>query len=268
LAGVAITTGLRLALPPPEEDEDDAEPPPDELFDDELLDPQAASPATSASPNRLDPSRFNLLCMWFLPIWVGRTQVEAANHRRAPDTGLRAVNCQQSAADDNLCRMNLQSRGRDGAARPAAGGPAIWRPGTRAVVPRRSLGSPLARHPRRWLAAVLVAALAVGGAVLAIDAGDSSAGRITTASVLTFKRAVVARLRAEHLTYRWVVCLPSGRGFRGVRIVRCNVDFGEPHVVAYCSVLLGGRLLTSEDDPAIPCGHDDSGYSATIMQYR
>jgi hypothetical protein len=114
----------------------------------------------------------------------------------------------------------------------------------------------------------LVAAIAVVGAVLATNAGESSAGRITTASVLTFKHAVVARLRAEHLSYRWVVCLPSGRGFRGVRVVRCNVDFGEPHVVAYCSVLLGGRLLTSADDPAIPCGHDDSGYTATITQYR
>jgi hypothetical protein len=135
-------------------------------------------------------------------------------------------------------------------------------------VPRLSLGSLLARHPRRWLAVLLVAALAVVGAVLATNAGESSAGRLTTASVSTFKRAVVARLRAEHLSYRWVVCLPSGRGFHGVPVVRCNVDFGEPHIVAYCSVLRGGRLLTSEDDPAIPCGHDNSGYSAPIVQYH
>jgi hypothetical protein len=52
-----------------------------------------------------------------------------------------------------------------------------------------------------------------------------------------------------------------------VRVVRCNVDFGEPHIVAYCSVLRGGRLLTSEDDPAIPCGHDNAGYSAKLVQY-
>ena len=82
-----------------------------------------------------------------------------------------------------------------------------------------------------------------------------------------FRTAVIARMHAEHLDYRWVVCVPSGNRFDGVRVVRCNVDFGEPHIVAYCSVLRGGRLLTSEDDPAIPCGHDNAGYSAPVVQY-
>jgi hypothetical protein len=83
-----------------------------------------------------------------------------------------------------------------------------------------------------------------------------------------FRAAVIARMRAEHLNYRWVACVPSGNRFHGVPVVRCNVDFGEPHVVAYCSVLRDGRLETSEDAPAIPCGHDNAGYSATITEYR
>jgi hypothetical protein len=121
--------------------------------------------------------------------------------------------------------------------------------------------------------ATLLAPLAVVGALLAIDPGGGGAGsaatvRVTTAGLATFKHAIVARLRAEHLSYRWVACVSSGRGFEGARVVRCNVDFGEPHIVAYCSVLRGGRLLTSEDDPAIPCGHDEAGYAATIVQYR
>jgi hypothetical protein len=112
-----------------------------------------------------------------------------------------------------------------------------------------------------------VAAIVVGGLASSWFASDAGA-RITTASPSSFQRAVVTRLRAEQLDYRWVVCVPSGQAFAGVRVVRCNVDFGEPHIVAYCSVLRGGRLLTSQDDPAIPCGHDNAGYSATITEYR
>jgi len=123
---------------------------------------------------------------------------------------------------------------------------------------------------RRAAVAALVAGLALAGGAVAVASGGGSsagAGRVTTASLSTFQHAIVARLRAENLSYRWVVCVPSGQRFAGVGVVRCNVDFGEPHIVAYCSVLRGGRLVTSEDDAAIPCGHDDSGYSATIVQY-
>jgi hypothetical protein len=79
---------------------------------------------------------------------------------------------------------------------------------------------------------------------------------------------VIKRIRSEHLDYRWVDCVPTPHRFSGVRVVRCNVDFGEPHIVAYCSVLQRGRLLTSEDDPAIPCGHDNAGYAAPVVTYQ
>ena len=35
-------------------------------------------------------------------------------------------------------------------------------------------------------------------------------------------------------------------------------------IQAYCSVFRGGRLVTSADDPAIPCRPDEAGYSQTI----
>jgi hypothetical protein len=103
--------------------------------------------------------------------------------------------------------------------------------------------------------------------VSAAVAAPARGGRIATASLATFHRAIAARMRAEHLSTRWIICLHSGKHFHGVPVVRCNVDFGEPHIVAYCSVLRGGRLLTSEDDPAIPCSHDDRGYAGTITVY-
>ena len=65
---------------------------------------------------------------------------------------------------------------------------------------------------------------------------------------------LTARLRAKQLDFRWVACVGNGRVFRGARIVRCNVNFGDPHIVPYCSVLVRGRLVTDHDDAAIPCG--------------
>ncbi len=136
-----------------------------------------------------------------------------------------------------------------------------------------SLRSALAPRPRRWwVVALLVACFGAGAVAYAVGggrAGASDSGReIRTASLAAFHAAIISRMRSEHLDYLWVACVPTPHRFRGVRVVRCNVDFGEPHIVAYCSVLQGGRLLTSEDDPAIPCGHDDAGYSAPVVTYR
>ena len=75
------------------------------------------------------------------------------------------------------------------------------------------------------------------------------------------RRLLTARLHAKQLAFRWVACITNGRSFRGAQIVRCNVDFGDPHIEAYCSVLVGGRLVTDHDDSAIPCSHDDAGWS-------
>jgi hypothetical protein len=120
---------------------------------------------------------------------------------------------------------------------------------------------------------ILVVGAGAVAAVLAISDGGGGgssavAGRITTESPAQFRVAIVASMRAQHLNYEWVACVPSGRRFEGVRVVRCNVDFGiDPHVEAYCSVLSDGRLLTSEVDPAIPCGQDNAGYSPPLTTY-
>jgi hypothetical protein len=133
---------------------------------------------------------------------------------------------------------------------------------------------PMILHPacaprarRWWLAGLVAVALAAGGVSYALVSDAGAAGVITTGSVGKFRAAIIVRMHAEHLDYHWVACVPSGNRFEGVRIVRCNVDFGEPHIVAYCSVFRNDRLLTSEDDPAIPCGHDNAGYSAPIVTY-
>ncbi len=128
----------------------------------------------------------------------------------------------------------------------------------------------LLRSRRARLAAVAAAAIAVAAvvAVLASGGGDAAAnGRVSTASLATFHRAMVAKLTAQKAHFYWVACVHSGARFEGVPVVRCNVEFGDPHVQAYCAVFRGGRLVTSADDPAIPCRPDDVGFSAPIHKY-
>jgi hypothetical protein len=117
------------------------------------------------------------------------------------------------------------------------------------------------------LAAGVAVALAAAGLAYALVSSAGAASDITTGSLPRFQSAVKARLQAEGLNYHWVACVRSGRRFGGVPVVRCNVDFGEPHIVAYCSVFRNGRLLTSQDDSAIPCSHDDSGFSDPVVTY-
>ncbi|MGH2859365.1 MAG: hypothetical protein ACRDMJ_17980 [Solirubrobacteraceae bacterium] len=96
----------------------------------------------------------------------------------------------------------------------------------------------------------------------------TAAGPVTTTSPARFRAALSDRLHAQGLDFRWIACVPTSGRFEGVRVVRCNVDFGiDPHVEAYCSVLRGGRLVTSAQDPGIPCTDDGAGYSATIIRY-
>ncbi len=76
---------------------------------------------------------------------------------------------------------------------------------------------------------------------------------------------MIAKLHAGGVHFSWVVCVRNGERFHGVGVVRCNVEFGDPHVQAYCSVFRGGRLVTSAEDPAIPCRPDDAGFT-TIIQ--
>ena len=128
----------------------------------------------------------------------------------------------------------------------------------------------------RWSLAATVVVCVTVAALLLADLGSGApapskvgaAARITTAPVRTFHKLMVQRLRAQHLNYDWVACVPNGRKFQGVRIVRCNVDFGiDPHVEAYCSVLRGGHLLTSADDKSIECRPDLKGWTPKVITY-
>ena len=118
-------------------------------------------------------------------------------------------------------------------------------------------------------AAVLAAAGAGAGLLASSGSGAAPAtaasARITTGSLAAVKKAMIAKLHAGRVHFSWVVCVRNGEHFRGVGVVRCNVEFGDPHVQAYCAVFRGGRLVTSAEDPAIPCRPDDAGFT-TIIQ--
>lgn len=133
-------------------------------------------------------------------------------------------------------------------------------------------GAPRASRRRAAILAVVAILAAAGvaaGLLASSGAGPARAANgptaITTAAVPAVRRAMIAKLRAGSVHFSWVVCVRSGARFRGVPVTRCNVEFGDPHVQAYCSVFRGGRLITNLDDPAIPCRPDHAGFQ-TIIQ--
>jgi hypothetical protein len=137
---------------------------------------------------------------------------------------------------------------------------------------RRGSGGFSRRRAGALAAALALAAVGVVAGVLASSGSgprhSHGAATVTTASVATFRSAMIAKLDAQKAHFFWVVCVPSGAHFEGVRVVRCNVDFGDPHIQAYCSVFRGGHLVTSADDPTIPCRPDDAGSSPPIKTYN
>lgn len=110
--------------------------------------------------------------------------------------------------------------------------------------------------------------MAIGLALLALLAGCGGAGssaRAREAAPPVAQRLLTARLKAGQLKFHWVACVRTGRVYHAVPVVRCNVDFGDPHIEAYCTVLWAGHLLTDHEDHAIPCRHDDAGQAPTIV---
>lgn len=97
-----------------------------------------------------------------------------------------------------------------------------------------------------------IALLAAALAFMA-GCGDTEEEAATPAGV---KAALEARLVDRHLSFEWVYCLRTKLEFEGHDIVRCNVNFGEPHIVIYCAVLDNGTLITNRERPAIRCGRD------------
>jgi hypothetical protein len=76
---------------------------------------------------------------------------------------------------------------------------------------------------------------------------------------LTYVRlALVRSLRDQYLSVRWAHCYGDAKTYRGHRVTRCKVNFGDPHIVQYCVVVIDGRLVTDHQRRAIRCGlHPD-----------
>jgi hypothetical protein len=111
---------------------------------------------------------------------------------------------------------------------------------------------------------VRVAALAAAVAVVA-GCGTETSVAYSAATPAQAKQLMIDYLDSKHLDWRWVACLYTGRSFVGAAIVRCNVNFGDPHIEAYCMVLRWSELYTDHQDPAIPCQRDNRAPPATIV---
>ena len=87
-------------------------------------------------------------------------------------------------------------------------------------------------------------------AALALVAGCGS----SQAGSADVKKALEARLHGKSLSFEWVYCLRTTRSFEDHPIFRCNVNFGEPHIIRYCATLEVGELVTNHERPAMRCG--------------
>jgi hypothetical protein len=108
----------------------------------------------------------------------------------------------------------------------------------------------------------------VGAVTLAAGCGSQTSVAYRPATPGQAKQLMIDYLDSKRLDWRWVACLHSGRSFVGAPIVRCNVNFGDPHIEAYCVVLRWGQLYTDHQDPNIPCQRDNRSPPATIVASR
>jgi hypothetical protein len=92
--------------------------------------------------------------------------------------------------------------------------------------------------------------------LLLLAACGSSQTTSVNAKAADVRAALENRLLGKKLSYRWVVCVRTKRSFAGNAIFRCNVNFGEPHIVRYCATLQDGQFVTNREQPAMHCGRD------------
>lgn len=83
--------------------------------------------------------------------------------------------------------------------------------------------------------------------------GGSDVGQASAADV---EVGLLERFEAKHLSVRWVKCIESGHEYHGEDVYRCNVNFGTPHIPAYCAVLTGERLVTHLEEPELLCARE------------
>jgi hypothetical protein len=108
----------------------------------------------------------------------------------------------------------------------------------------------------------LVALASAAAAVVLVFAltSGSAASPPYRSNQAQIKAKLAVRLHERLLKPHWIVCVRTGRLFHDAAVVRCNVNFGDPHIQAYCAVLRGDKLVTQYDDAKLPCQHDDAGY--------
>jgi hypothetical protein len=97
-------------------------------------------------------------------------------------------------------------------------------------------------------------ALALGLGLLVLGGCGGSDATSGPATAREVQVALESRLLGRNLSYRWVVCVRTKASFTGSPIFRCNVNFGEPHIVRYCATLDDGQLTTNREQPDIRCG--------------
>jgi hypothetical protein len=104
---------------------------------------------------------------------------------------------------------------------------------------------------RRALPLLAAAALVAG------CGGDGGASASPTPAAA--QDAMAARLAARDLSFHYVRCVDGGARRGAETVFRCNVNFGEPHIEAYCVVVRGGRAVTQVEDPSLRCRRTRTG---------
>ena len=92
--------------------------------------------------------------------------------------------------------------------------------------------------------------------LLLLAACGSSQTTSANAKAADVRAALEDRLVGRKLSYRWVVCVRTKRSFAGSPIFRCNVNFGEPHIVRYCATLEDRQFVTNREEPEMRCGRE------------
>ena len=92
--------------------------------------------------------------------------------------------------------------------------------------------------------------------LLLLAACGSSHTTSVNAKAADVRAALEDQLLGKKLSYRWIVCVRTKRSFAGNPIFRCNVNFGEPHIVRYCATLQDGQLVTNREQPQMRCGRE------------
>ncbi|MFN8111425.1 MAG: hypothetical protein U0Y82_16525 [Thermoleophilia bacterium] len=111
---------------------------------------------------------------------------------------------------------------------------------------------------------VVVVPLILAAGALVGCAGGGSAPAPTTAAAAAptaadAATALRARLTARQLSLHHVTCIDEGVRRAGRTVFRCNVNFGEPHIIGYCVTVTDGVAVTNVEDPTLRCNRTRTG---------